>query len=240
MNYDSSTGAMTSMKTPWRVAGGFLLSVLAGVWLVYGPFGIMWYEGGLFNWMLVFLFVFLAMPPGLLLAVVVFPVLVTRAVTTWGRRSREGRRRILVWLVLTGGFVCPFVLGLAGLTVSPFDMYVRGFRHYAACRVDVVAIQSWLATLDPNGSIRRNGAVDTQLAESELPSCIAQLAPKHVLMQSDETGRPTVRFFWGSGFNGSWGMEVGPRDMSTPPSDPRRSGEQYYPLSAGAYVWSGN
>lgn len=239
MNYDSNTGAMTSMKTPWRVAGGFLLSVLAGVWLVCGPFGIVCYVGGLFNWMLVFLFLFLAMPPGLL-AVVVFPVLVTRAVMTWDRRTREGRRRILVWLVLTGGFVCPYALGLAGLTSPPFDMYVRGFRHYAACRVDVVAIQSWLATLDPNGPIGRNGAVDAQLAESELPPCIAELAPKHVLMQSDETGRPTVRFFWGSGFIGSWGMEVGPRDMPTLPSDPRRPGEQYYLLSAGAYVWSGN
>jgi hypothetical protein len=228
------------MKTLWRIAGVFLLNVLAGVWLVCGPFGIVCYVGGLFNWMRVFLFVFLAMPPGLLLAVVVLPVLVTRAVTTWGRRTREGRRRILVWLVLTGGFVCPFVLGLAGLTVSPFDMYVRGFRRYAACRVNVVAIQSWLATLDPNDPIRRNDAVDTQLAESELPSCIAELAPKHVLMQSDETGRPTVRFFWGSGFIGSWGMEVGPRDMPTPPSDSRRSGEQRYALSAGAYVWSGN
>lgn len=200
----------------------------------------MCYAGGLFNWMRVFLFVFLAMPPGLLLAVVVLPVLVTRAVTTWGRRTREGRRRILVWLVLTGGLVCPYVLGLAGLTSSPFDMYVRGFRRYAVRRVNVAAIQSWLAMLDPNDPVRRNGAVDTQLAEVELPPCIAELAPTHVIVESGGVGHPTVRFFWGSGVLGSWGLEVGPRDMPTPPSDSRRSGEQRYPLSPGAYVWSGN
>jgi len=222
-----------------RVVEGALFAVCAIPWLIYGPFGIVCYVGGLFNWMRVFLFVFLAMPPGLLLAVVVFPVLVTRAVTTWGRRTREGRRGILVWLVLTGSFVCPYVIGLAGLTVSPFDMYVRGFRRYAAQRVNVAAIQSWLAALDPNDRIRRNGIVDTQLAVPEQPSCIAQLAPRHVIVESDGSGHPTVRFFWGSGVLGSWGLEVGPRDMPTPPSDTSKGREQRYPLSPGAYVWSG-
>jgi hypothetical protein len=121
---DSGEDRVTSNAVPlaWRFAIRGLYSVFALLWLVCGPFGIACYVGGLFNWMFVFLFVFLAMAPGLLLAVVVLPVLVMRAVTTWGRRTCEGRRRILVWFVLTGGFVCPYVIGLAGLTVSPFDL----------------------------------------------------------------------------------------------------------------------
>lgn len=220
-----------------RIASRGFYAVFAFLWLVWGPFGIVCYVGGLFNWMPVFLFVFLAMPPGLLLAVAVFPVLVTRAVRTWGRRTREGRRRILVWLVLTGGFVCPYVLGLCGLTVSPFDTYVRGFRRYAARRVNVAAIQGWLATWDPNDRIGEDGIMDTRLAESERPSCIAELAPTHVIMESDGSGRPTVRFFWGSGVLGSWGVVVGPEDMRTPPSD---SGEERFSLWPGAYVWGGS
>jgi hypothetical protein len=223
---------MTLMKTPWRVAGGFLLSVLAGVWLVWGPFGIVCYVGGLFNSMPAFMLVSLAMLPALVFAGA-FPVLIVRAVVTW-------RRSTLVWLVLTGGFFCPYAWGFAGWTVSPFDMFVRGFRRYAERRVDVEAIRDWLDAYEADGRDGEHDSVDRQLAKSEQPACIAKLAPKFATVLSERGERSKVRLLWGGGFIGHWGVMVGPIDMPTPPSDTSKGREQRYPLSPGAYVWSGN
>jgi hypothetical protein len=231
---------MRSTKTPWRVAGGFLLCVLAGVWLVYGPFGIMCYIGGLFNWMPVFVGVFVGMLPALVFAAA-FPVLVVRALVTWRRRTQAGRRRIAFWVVLAGGFIVPFVMGIViGLTPSPFDMYVRGFTRHAQRRVDAEAIRNWLAALDPNDPVCENGTMYGQLAESDRPPCIAELAPVIVFLEPDDAGRPMVRLLWGSGMIGSWGVAVGREDMPTPAVDRSARGERYYPLGPGTYVWSGN
>ncbi len=239
MSDEREAGTAEPKKTPWRVAGGFLLNVLAGVWLVYGPFGVMCYVGGLFNWMKVFVYFFLGMLPALVFAAA-FPVLVTRAIVTWRRRTQAGRRWIVLWVVLAGGFIIPYGLGLAGLTLSPFDMYVRGFTQYAQHRVDVGAIRGWLDTLDPNDPAGENGTMYGQLAESERPPCIAGLAPGIVFLEPDNAGRPMVRLLWGSGFIGSWGFAVGREDMPTPTFHRLADGERYYPLGPGTYVWSGN
>ena len=240
MNNDSNTGATKSTRTPLRVVGEFLLSVLAGVWLVYGPFGIMCYVGGLFNWMGVFVVLFGGMLSALVFAAA-FPVLVVRAAVTWRRRTLAGRRWIIFWVVLAGGFIVPFVLGIViGLMPSPFDMYVRGFTQYAQHRVDIGAIREWLGTLDPNDPARENGLTYEQLAESDRPPCIAELAPKIVFVEPDNTGRPMVRLLWGSGMIGHWGVAVGHENIPTPVVDRSAHGERYYPLDPGTYVWSGN
>ncbi len=235
MSDDQDTGTAESVRMPWRIAGMVLLGIFAVSWLVWGPFGIMCYAGGLFNCMGVFIVLFLMMLPALVFAAA-FPVLVVRAAVTWRRRTLADRRRITVWVVLTGGFVMPYILGIVGLGVSPFDMFVRGFARYAGLRVDVGAIQGWLGTLDPNDHRDSEGAwIEGQLADSEQPQVIANLRPKWTQPMLDERGRPAVRLLWGSGMIGSWGIVVGPRDMTEPPCDPSR--EQRSPLAAGAYVW---
>lgn len=239
MSDEREAGTAEPTRTPWRVAGGFLLNVLAGVWLVYGPFGVMCYVGGLFNWMKVFVYFFLGMLPALAFAAA-FPVLVTRALVTWRRRTQAARCWIAFWVVLAGGFIIPYGLGLAGLTPSPFDMYVRGFARYAQRRADIRAIRKWLGTLDPNAPACENGTMYGQLAESDRPPCIAELAPVIVFLEPDNGGRPMVRLLWGSGFIGSWGVAVAREDMPTPIVDRSADGERYYPLAPGTYVWSGN
>ena len=83
-----------------------------------------------------------------------------------------------------------------------------------------------------------NGMIDKQSAESEWPPCIAELAPRFVMVTPDNGGHLRVRLLWGSGFIGSWGIVVGRADMPMPPSDASGSREQRYPLAPGAYVWS--
>jgi len=213
-----------------------LLMALVVSWLVWGPLGIMCYMGGLFNCMGVFMVLFVMMLPALVFAAA-FPVLVVLAAVTWRRRALAGRRRITFWVVLTGGFVVPYVLGIVGLGASPFDMFVRGFTRYAGCRVDVAAIQSWLGGLDPNDITSDGGGIGRQLAESEQPRCISRLAPRIVSVETDGRRRSVVRLCWGSGFIGSWGVVIGHEDMPTPPSDLSDHGEIRCPLAPGVYVW---
>jgi len=234
---DKESGEPT--PTPRRVAAGVLFAVFAVPWLIWGPSGIICYSGGLFNSSPAIALVSVAVLPALVTAGA-FPVLVVQAAVTWRRRTRDGRRRILVWLVLTGGFFCPYAWGFAGCTVSPFDMFVRGFRRYAERRVDVEAIRDWLDAYDADPRDGEYDSVDRRLAKSEQPACVAKLAPKFVTVLSERGESLKVRLLWGGGFIGHWGVVVGSRDMPMPPSDPRRFDEQRYPLSPGAYIWSGN
>ncbi|MBP7053881.1 MAG: hypothetical protein KBE65_22945 [Phycisphaerae bacterium] len=217
-----------------RVLPMALLMALVVSWLVWGPFGIMCYVGGLFNWMGVFMVLFVMMLPALVFAAA-FPVLAVLAAMTWRRRTVAARRRITFWVVLTGGFVVPYVLRIVGLGASPFDLFVRGFTRYAGCRVYVAAIQSWLTTLDPNDYRDSEGVwIEGWLAESEQPQVIADLHPKWAQPMFDRRGRLIVQLLWGGGMIGHWGIVIGPRDTPEPLSDPSR--EQLRPLAPGAYV----
>ena len=236
MNDDRRERMTRSFRTLGRVLAATAFMAFVASWFAWGPFGIVCYAGGLFNCMGVFMLLFLMMLPALVFAAA-FPVLVVRAAVTWRRSTLAGRRRITFWVVLTGGFVMPYVLGIVGLGASPFDMFVRGFTRYAARRVDVGAIQSWLTTLDPNDYRDSEGIwIEGRLMESKQPPAIASLRPKWAQLTLDGRERLAVRLLWGSGMIGSWGIDVGCQDMLKPGSD---SHTQYYPLAAGAYVWSG-
>jgi len=213
------------------------LMALVVSWLVWGPLGIISYMGGLFNCMGVFMLLFLMMLPALVFAAA-FPVLFVSAAVTWQRRTLAGRAWITFWVVLTGGFVMPYILGIVGLTPSPFDMYVRGLARYAGLRVDVGAIQGWLGTLDPNDYRDSEGVwIEGRLADSEQPQAIANLHPKWAQPMFDRRGRLAVRLLWGDGMIGHWGIVVGPTDMPMSTSD---SDSLCNPLAPGAYIWSGD
>ena len=234
---DGRKKAVLSIRMLCHVLTIAVVGAVVFSWFVWGPFGIMCYMGGLFNWMGVFMLLFLMMLPALVFAAA-FPVLVVRAAVTWRRSTLAGRRSIAFWVVLTGGFVMPYILGIVGLTPSPFDMYVRGFARYAGCRVDVGAIQGWLGTLDPNDYRDSEGGwIEGRLADSEQPQMIASLHPKWTQPMFDQRGRLAVRLLWGGGMIGHWGVVVGHADMPMPASDSRLL---YYPLAPGAYVWSGD
>ncbi|OHB65001.1 MAG: hypothetical protein A2Y77_07095 [Planctomycetes bacterium RBG_13_62_9] len=207
-------------------------------WFVWGPLGIVSYVGGLFNSMLTFMVLLLVALPTPA-AVIGLPVLVVYTACTWRRQTRSGRRSLILWMVATAGLACPFCLGLAGLSPSPFDMFVRGFVRYVERRADIGAIQGWVSTLDPNELADEYGTVEKLLADSDQPPAVKRLSANSVMAMLDDRGHPMVRLLWGSGMIGHWGIMVGRKDMAMPPSDASDSGEHRFPLAPEAYIWSG-
>lgn len=229
------TGGASGRTMPWRLLSMALLCMLTAVWLVWGPLGIIFYVGGLFNSMLVFVVMFLSAFL-ILTAIAAFPVLIVYAAVTW-RRTRHGRRALILWITLTGGFVVPLIFGLAGLTSSPKDMFIRGFSGYVQRRVDVPAVQEWLATLKPNPLQPGQVHPDICVEESDLPASIACLRAWGWRVEFDDADRPRIRLMWGSGMTGSWGLVVGHRQMATPASNFSRHGEVRRTIAPGTYVW---
>jgi hypothetical protein len=216
-----------------------LLVILAALWLVWGPLVPVLYVGGLFNsmgvWFLASLTMWLLMLP----AMVLLPVLAIYTPLTWRRQTACARRSLILWMVATGGLVVPTVVGFTGLTASPFDLYVRGFARYVKMHADIVAIQSWLDTLNRNEYILGEHAIaEKQFVGSEQPPCIAHLHPKWATVRPDDNGHLTVKLLWGGGLIGHWGIVVGRKDMPIPPSDTSKSPLQGEPLAPGAYIWS--
>jgi len=216
-----------------------VLTPVLAAWFVWGPLGIISYLSGLCNWMwsyasLVYL---LWVVPA---AVLGFPVLVVYGALTWRWQRASARRSLAVWIILTGGFACPLGLGLAGLSSSPFDLYVRGFTTHMQ-RADVEAIRGWLGTLDPNAyMVGTFGISQKRFVGAELPPCIADLHPKWATVQPEEGGYLTVSLLWGGGFIGHWGIVVGPEEMPMPPAGRLGAGDRQFPLARGAYLWSGD
>lgn len=220
-----------------RVLPMTLLMALVVSWFVWGPFGAIFYAGGLFNSLLVFVlspFLFLLIPA----AVICLPVLAMRTISRWSVLGVSGKGWRVLAVIVCLAFPGSFVLGFAALMPSPFDMFVRGFARYVELRVDVAAIQGWLGTLDPNDyKDSEGGWIEGRLADSEPPQVIANLHPKRTQPMFDQRGRLAVRLLWGGGMIGHWGIVVGPADMPMSASDSRLL---YYPLAPGAYIWSGD
>ena len=214
-----------------------LLAALVVSWFVWGPFGGVFYVGGLFNSILLFMlipFLFLLVPA----AAVSVPILMIRLIARWSRLNAQGKRWHVGATIVAFAFAGSFALGFTGCMPSPADMFARGFVRYVDGRADIVAIQNWLDTLDPS-DYKEPGAVliERVLQDSEQPLSIAHLHPKMAKLLLDDSGRRTVRLLWGGGMIGHWGIVVGRKDMPMPPSD---SYAQYLPLTSGAYVWSGD
>ena len=221
---------------PWRMLSMALLYMLTAVWFVWGPLGIIFYVGGLFNSMLVFVVMFLSAFL-ILTAIAAFPVLIVYAAVTWRWRTRHGRRALILWITLTGGFVVPLIFGFAGLTSSPKDMFIRGFSGYVQRCVDVPAVQEWLATLKPSPLQPGQIHPDICVEESDLPASIACLRAWGWRVEFDDADRPRIRLMWGSGMTGNWGLVVDHSHMETPPSNFSQQGEVRHAVAPGTYVW---
>ncbi len=220
-----------------RVAGGVLLTALVVSCFVWGPFGIIFYVGGLFNSASIFA---LTLPLALviLLAAAWLLVLVIDAASRWRRLSGHARLRRLLPAAVCCALVTSFTLGFVGVVPPPFDVYMKGFARYARSRTDVPAIQNWLGTLDPNEYV---GAMDPggiPVAPEEHPPAITRLKamrrPHGVRVGRDDTGALMVRLTWGGGMIGHWGILVGAERMESPPA---LEMTVYQSLAPGAWVW---
>jgi hypothetical protein len=227
--------------SPWCIGGAALFSAFVATWFVWGPLGLIFYVGGLFNSLSVFL---LTLPFVLLipLGIIFLPVLAGYTVTRWRRLSNRGKVFSALFTVALLANATSLGLGLAGVGSSPFDMFVRGFTRYAKSRTDVAAIRTWLGTLDPNEyTVEEVGSDGMPLPATMYAPAIAHLNPRRhhvgVLVGQDDAGKLRVRLMWGGGFIGHWGIEVRDKSVQPPPDS---EGAGHRPLAPGAWIWYGN
>lgn len=213
-----------------------LAAVILWLEIILDPWGVFGYLGGLIN-----------VPfsqEGLMLSVAVAPwtllcpvVLLVRMLAVWPRRLHGRPRLFLAWGIVVGAFAAGFVLPFRLPITRSWEAFMAGFQQYVHRRVDVPAVQDWLATLKPGPGRPGWTHPDIDVEEKDLPRSIARLRAWGWRIDFDEAGRPTIRLAWGSGVMGGWGLVVGHRETATPPSDFSQYGEVRQTIAPGAYTW---
>jgi hypothetical protein len=231
-----NTRIMTRSRRAWRILGVVLFAAFVASCFVWGPFGFIFYAGGLLNCMEVFLVAYLVFV-SILVAAVCLPVVGTSTIWRWRRLTSRQRLLRIGAVVASGALVGSFCMAFVGLTPAPYDMFVRGFAVYVESRADVGAIRDWLGTLDPNDyRDEYGGPTDIAIPPVKLPSSIARLNPQKAWALPDDAGHLKARLFWGGGFIGHWGVEIGDVTMNMPLID-STGYLRYRPLAPGVYVW---
>jgi len=190
-----------------------------------------------------------------ILLVVWFCALLVRMLTGWLVHIRSWRRLVLL-CVLT-------LIGLAAWVGAPFTdlwppgyaAFTHGLRRHVQTNSDLGEIRGWLITLDPNLCTGRY--IDLYTGNDfkphwpdtvAWPAAVTRFDPHYVQLMNAGTDQRKIRLTWG-GALGHWGVEIGPEDMTIPPTQPRRkmrhpNGDVYYergeyrlPIAPGAYVW---
>lgn len=220
----------------WDLA---LAAVVLWLQIILDPWGVFGYLGGLIN--VPFSHVGFMMSVGVAPWAFLCPVvLLVRMLAVWPRRLQSWPRLFLAWGIVVGAFAGGFVVPFRLSPTRSWNAFMTGFQQYVQRRVDVPAVQDWLATLKP-GPVRPGWThPDIAVEEKDLPGSIARLRAWGWRMDFDEANRPMIRLIWGSGVMGGWGLVVGHREMATPPSDFSQYGEVRQTIAPGAYIWSGN
>jgi hypothetical protein len=228
--------AVPESKWRWYHWDMAIAAVILWFEIILDPWGVFSYLGGLIN----VPFSHIA----LLMCVMVVPVallcpliLLARMLVVWPRRLHSWRRLLTAWGMSAGvfliGFILPFLLPIA----RPWDAFMAGFQQHVRWRVDIPAVQEWLAALKPAPLRPGQARPDLAVEERDLPPSIVRLRAWVWRIDFDDASRPSIRLMWGSGVMGGWGLVVGNIDMETPPSDFSRYGEIRQAIAPGAYVW---
>jgi hypothetical protein len=217
----------------WDLA---LAAVVLWFEIILDPWGVFGYLGGLINvpFSQEGLMLSFAVAPWTLLCPV---VLLVRMLAVWPRRLHGRPRLFLAWGMAVTAFVAGFVLPFRLPILRSWEGFMAGFQQYVQRRVDVPAVQDWLATLKPGPVLPGRTHPDIDVEEEDLPPSIAGLKAWGWRMDFDEANRPMIWLTWGSGVMGGWGLVVGHKEMATPPSDFSQYGEVRQTIAPGAYVW---
>ncbi len=242
---DGHKKVLQTMKALCRLLTIIMVIAVMVSWFVCVVLDAIFYVGGLFNSHSP-----LGAAPLLLLlmlvAIVYLPAWVLRKVSRLRGRDCQKPRRHMTLVTTAFTFLAAFGWVCSGLMPSPMDMFLRGLGRYVKCRMDIVAVQRWLGTLDPNDcedqplEVRIAPGADVHDAPKYvvIPPSIAPLKRHHNRLTRDDMGRPMIRIIMGGGgFIGHWGVVIGHKDMPTPPSDFSDYGELRLALAHGAYAW---
>ncbi len=89
-----------------------------------------------------------------------------------------------------------------------------------------------------HGEKERNSEnIAVTLQPQQWPDAIKNLNPRYIRVSNDDSNKPQIRLFWGSGFLGTWGFVVGNENLKTPVSDNSWEGEYRREINQGVYVF---
>jgi len=167
-------------------------------------------------------------------AAIVVPMVVVRFLD---RRLTLGHK--LVRLVFPA--VCLAAIFIPIKAAGPgAAIYLRGFERRMLEKVDIEAIQQWLAT---EGE-KHTGRVYRNSFPSELPVCLTEFRPDEILFSdaASEQGM-TIEFRWHAPRGENYGLVVGPSSMDAPEEDtislPDGAFNEFRrPIKPGAYVFA--
>jgi hypothetical protein len=210
--------------------------VLPIMLMILYPVGGLDYLCGRFS-LYVIILVYVSM---LYLAIVCFIIFcfftsIVRLFRDWKKSSGKKKSLIVAEFVIPLLFIIPFFIpndsDMCWFFYKPF---AYGFRDRIRNKADVEAIRNWVGTLNEK-YFRINHS--TLIPSDEWPKSLRVLNPRRIIPVIDENGNRKIKLSWGA-FIGHWGVDIGMRNMKTPPSDFRHYGVYILPLEPGVYVWN--
>jgi hypothetical protein len=126
MDENERTDVIHSRGSGWRILGVPLLIAVGASWFVWGPLGIVFYLGGLFNWVSVFVMV---LPLFLLILLAAITRLSPKTSSPGVRVRADDRGRLIVRLPWGGGFI-----GHWGIEIGDATMEKPSSDGYYECR----------------------------------------------------------------------------------------------------------
>ncbi|UCC99144.1 MAG: hypothetical protein JSW66_04505 [Phycisphaerales bacterium] len=100
-------------------------------------------------------------------------------------------------------------------------------------RADIPAIREWLKTLDRTDYVPRRD----YYSPDTLPEPLKGVSLGVIFLSADRSGKPTVNFFAGGGFN-HWGATIGLEDMVIPESYLGFRYDAWLLVEPGVYVYA--
>jgi hypothetical protein len=127
-----------------------------------------------------------------------------------------GDRRAIRHIIVA--HVCVILLFIGGCTISTFSLF-RSFDNLEQNAKQVITgpeLQAWATNLLARYSITN---MDVSVGRSNCPIQLRGLCPRlgpNVVVYKDDGRPPSVRIWWGSGFMGAAGFEVGGTNFDRP------------------------
>ena len=198
------------------------------------PSGVLLYLFGRLNW-----------HPGLLIMgyypadifmIVCFFVGIVRLLWEWKKYNQKGRLIGIAEVGVPIVFVVLFMIPPYVPIESPFwpgaTPFTHGFRDRIQSKADILAIRSWLRTLEKEDYIESG----KPLYRDKWPDSLRELKPPSIYLWPDKNDLPFVKITWGGAIF-HWGLTISLKDMEISPSVLDDEYEAWLLVEPGVYVY---
>lgn len=164
---------------------------------------------------------------------------IVRLFKGWKKYSGKKKSLILAEIAIPLLFIVLFIIPFfipndSDMRWFVYKPFAYGFRERIRSKADFEAIRNWVGSLNEK-YFKINHS--TLIPSDEWPKSLRVLNPRRIIPIIDENGNRKIKLSWGA-FIGHWGVDIGMRNMKTPPSDFRYYGVYILPLEPGVYVWN--